>query len=50
MPGKVDAHHGVGRLELRTEIPPESSGLREAMQEYEGRARTAYFDVEGHAT
>ena len=49
MPGQVDAHDGVAPGQNVPEEPPQACGLREAVQEDDGGARSARFDVEWHA-
>ena len=49
VPGKVDGDQRVCLGQEVSEAAPEASRLGEAVQHHQWRARTAHFDMEGHA-
>ena len=49
MTGKVHGDEGVRLGEALAEGTEEPSGLRESVQDHEGRARTAHLCMEWHA-
>jgi hypothetical protein len=48
MAGKVHRHEGMGRGQVLAEGAEEPSGLRESVQDHQGRARTAHLCMEWH--